>query len=219
VFGLSLLGFCRNNGDHFFQVNIHNTLRPFTYHILICIWSLRNAGKRNYSHFLWHQLWTRWVHFLPSPAGGDEPRTTLSFSLAVEEEPAVSQHQHQQKASLSLSLSLSLLLLLLLLRSSSSSPSTAEHRPASASRFPASPWTTRARRRRPCSSWPRPTRRSRRPDPSSGGCSGKGWLSFPLSVYLLSLFPPLLYLCVWGEKGEEGGGRCCMHARGLSKPV
>lgn len=35
------------------------------------------------------------------------------------------------------------------------------------------PWTTAAKRRRPCSSWPTPTRRSKRPAPFSAECSGK----------------------------------------------
>lgn len=61
----------------------------------------------------------------------------------------------------------------------SSSPSTAEHRPVFLPSLlqrqtPSSSWTTPGKRRRPCSWWLKPTRRSKRPDPSSEGCSGKG---------------------------------------------
>lgn len=55
--------------------------------------------------------------------------------------------------------------------SSPSSLPTAEHRAVS------EPWTTPAKRRRPCSWWRRPTRRSKRRDRSWEGCSGNGCLS------------------------------------------
>ena len=71
--------------------------------------------------------------------------------------------------------------------------SSSSHRSQPSGR-PSSPWTTPAKRRRPCSWWLKPTRRSKRPDPSSEGCSGKGCFCLPRCHFALCV-------CV----REEGG--------------
>ena len=114
------------------------------------------------------------VHRLLCPADGEtEPQ--MAFISRRRRRAAASQHQHQTSPSSDLcSPPLHPLRNIGLF---SSKPS--------ASGRPSSPWTTPAKRRRPCSWWLKPTRRSKRPDPSSGGCSGKKALilCLPLSRF------------------------------------